>query len=154
MKKQVYIETTVVSYLMARPSRNLLQMSRQQMTKAWWRDRRPNFELVASPLVILEARRGDKMAAELRLAMVENLSMLTIDDRARRLARTLLGPGAIPLKAADDATHIALCAVHSIPYLLTWNFRHIANAEIRLKLDFLCAQSGYRLPIICTPEEL
>lgn len=82
------------------------------------------------------------------------LDLLELDDRARVLAHTLVSPGAIPAKAADDALHIALCAVHAVPYLLTWNFRHIANAEIRLKLGYLYASSGYQLPVICTPEEL
>ena len=154
MKPRVYIETTVVSYLTARPSGDILQQSRQKLTQAWWQGRLSDFEPMVSALVLSEAGRGDPVAAAARVAVVAGLNMLAIDDRARGLARGLIGPGAIPPRAADDATHIALCAVHAVPYLLTWNFRHIANAQTRLKPGFLCAQAGYQLPVICTPEEL
>ena len=86
--------------------------------------------------------------------MVGAMPYLAVDDRVNRLAIKLIGPGAIPATATEDAVHLAICAVHSVPYLLTWNFRHLANATIRLKLDYLCTDAGYRLPQICTPEEL
>lgn len=154
MKPRVYIETTIVSYLTSRPAHDVLLRGRQLLTREWWDRRHADFRLVASSLVILEAGRGDAGAAKTRLDVVQALDLLELDDRARVLAHTLVSPGAIPAKAADDALHIALCAVHAVPYLLTWNFRHIANAEIRLKLGYLCASSGYQLPVICTPEEL
>ncbi len=154
MNPRVYIETTVVSYLTARPTRNALQEGRRQLTVDWWAKRRSAFDATISPLVYAEAARGDAKAATARVAALKNLPMLTLDERARFLARSLIAPGAIPVKATDDAAHIAICAVNSIPYLLTWNFKHIANAEIRLKLDYLCSINGYKLPVICTPEEL
>jgi predicted nucleic acid-binding protein len=154
MKPRVYVETTVISYLTARPTLNALQEGRRQVTLRWWARRRAAFDVQISPLVHAEASRGDAVAARARLDAINGLPMLPLDDRALSLASALICPGAIPRKATDDAAHIALCAVHSITYLLTWNFKHIANAEIRLKLDYICASNGYRLPIICTPEEL
>ena len=154
MKPRVYIETTVISYLTARPTRNALQEGRRQLTVEWWARRRTAFDVSISPLVYAEASRGDSKAAQARVEAIKGLPTLPLDDRARLLARALIAPGAIPAKATDDAAHIAICAVNSIPYLLTWNFKHIANAEIRLKLDYLCSANGYKLPIICTPEEL
>lgn len=151
---RVYIETTVVSYLTARPTQSALQEARRQLTKQWWAKRRQWFAATVSPLVYAEAARGDAAAAMARLEAIRDLPMLSLDHRAQVLARALIAPGAIPAKATDDAAHIAICAVNSIPYLLTWNFKHIANAEIRLKLDYLCSVNGYKLPIICTPEEL
>ena len=154
MKPRVYIETTVVSYLTARPTANVLQEGRRQLTVQWWANRLPAFEAAISPLVYVEASRGDVEAASARIDAIKGFTVLVPDDRARGLARALIGPGAIPAKATDDAAHIAICAVNTIPYLLTWNFKHIANAEIRLKLEYLCGRQGFKLPIICTPEEL
>ena len=57
-------------------------------------------------------------------------------------------------KAADDALHIAVAAMNGIPYLLTWNCRHLANATMRPVIENVCAGKGVRAPIICTPEEL
>jgi predicted nucleic acid-binding protein len=154
MQPRVYIETTVISYLTARPTSNALQEGRRQLTTEWWSRRRAAFSATISPLVYVEAARGDTEAAAARLEVLKYLPMLPLDERARFLARALIVPGAIPAKATDDAAHIAICAVNSIPFLLTWNFKHIANAGIRLKLDYLCSMHGYKLPIICTPEEL
>jgi hypothetical protein len=151
---RVYVETTVVSYLTARPSNHPVQEGRRQLTVSWWAGRRRDFTLLVSPLVIDEAGQGDPVAAAARLAAINGLPLLGLEDPARLLARALIAPGAIPTKAADDALHIALCAAHAVPYLLTWNFRHIANATIRRRLEFICATHGYNLPLICTPEEL
>ena len=151
---RVYIETTVISYLTARPSKNPVQEGRRQVTLRWWGVRRKEFSVVISPLVVDEARQGDSEAARARLAALEGIPTLGLEESARDLAQALIAPGAIPTKAADDALHIALCAVHAIPYLLTWNFRHIANATIRHRLNYICVIHGYNLPLICTPEEL
>ena len=71
----------------------------------------------------------------------------------RRLS-SVIRHGAMPAKANDDALHLAVCAVHGIPYLLTWNFRHIANAQMRRVLGGVCARAGYAFPTVCTPDEL
>lgn len=154
MKPQVYIETTVISYLTARPSNAVIALARQKLTRHWWESRSPAFKLVSSLLTEMETSRGDPHAARERIAVVCAMPYLAVDDRVNKLALKLIGPGAIPAKATEDAVHLAICAVHTVPYLLTWNFRHLANVNIRLKLDFICAASGYRLPQICTPEEL
>ena len=154
MKPRVYIETTVVSYLTARPSRDVVALARQKLTRQWWESRAASFELVTSRLTEMETARGDRQAARDRIAVVCAMPYLPVDDRVNVLATKLIGPGAIPAKATEDAVHLAICAVHTVPYMLTWNFRHLANVTIRLQLDFICASAGYRLPQICTPEEL
>ena len=151
---RVYIETTVISYLTARRSKNPVQEGRRQVTLRWWGVRRKEFSLVISPLVIDEARQGDSEAASARLAALEGVPSLGLEESARNLAQALISPGAIPTKAADDALHIALCAVHAVPYLLKWNFRHIVNSTIRHRLNYICATHGYNLPVICSPQEL
>lgn len=152
--KSVYVETSIISYLTARPSRDLLAAAHQQVTRAWWDEHRNRFELFVSPLVEVEAKRGDPDAARRRMEALGNLPVLEVVDQAYDLASALISGGALPAVAQDDATHIALAAVHNMDYLLTWNCRHIDNAETKPIVRSLCAALGYACPEICTPEEL
>ncbi len=154
VKPTLYIETTVVSYLTARPTRDVIMMGRQQVTQMWWQRRLADFAPTISQLVLDEAARGDADAARLRCAALARFALLNIDDRVLLLARRFIRPGALPIKAGDDAVHLALCAVHQVSFLLTWNFRHIANAETAVRLRQICLAAGYDFPTICTPDEL
>jgi len=154
MKPKAYIETTVVSYLTARPSRDLIMAAHQQLTQERWENRRPDFDLYASQLVIQESSAGDVGMAQQRLEMLDDLPLLEVNPEAISLARTLVEKGPIPEKAAVDALHIAVATVHGMNYLLTWNCKHIANAERQAGVAKICREAGYGPPIICTPEEL
>ena len=153
-KKTVYIETSVVSYLTARPSANLLSAAKQRMTVEWWEERRERFDLKISDLVLEEARKGHPDAATLRLYALLEIPVLETNDRILKLSEALLEEGALPAKAFYDAVHVAAAAFHSIDFLLTWNCRHIDNAEIKPVIRDVCEHSGYRYPEICTPQEL
>lgn len=154
MVQRVYIETTIPSYLTAWPSRDLIIAGHQQLTKDWWQTRRSEFELCISQFVVDEACAGDADAAKERLALLLPFPMLDISEGVLELASEILRSGVIPAKAARDAAHIAICAVHEIDFLLTWNCAHIANAQIVKKVQAICIQNGYQCPLICTPEEL
>jgi hypothetical protein len=154
MMERVYVETTVVSYLTARPSRDLIIAAHQQITHDWWDFRRGEFELCAAQLVLQEAGAGDPQAAQERLAVVKTMILLDTTEEAVALAEALVKAGALPLKAGDDALHIAVAATQGVPYLLTWNCRHLANATMRPLIEAVCVQKGYKAPILCTPEEL
>jgi hypothetical protein len=154
MPDRVYIETTFVSYLTAWPSRDVVMAGHQQVSRDWWVTERPRFELCISQLVIGEASAGDAQAAQQRLAILQAMTVLETTEEALALAKELLQAGALPGKAADDALHIAVAATHAVPYLLTWNCRHLANATMRPLIEAVCTANGLRAPIICTPEEL
>lgn len=154
MAQRVYLETTIPSYLTAWPSRDLIMVGHQQLSKEWWRTRRSEFELCISQFVIDEATAGDAEAAQERLAILAPLPLLDISEAVVELASAILQTGVIPTKAARDAAHIAVSAVHAIDFLLTWNCAHIANAQIIKKVEAICAQHGFSCPVICTPEEL
>src|SRR6516164_2073741 len=154
MAQRVYLETTIPSYLTAWPSRDLIIAGHQQLTQEWWRTRRNEFELYISQFVLDEASAGDAQAAQERLAILNPLPLLDISDAVPELASAILQSGIIPAKAARDAAHIAVSAVHGIDFLLTWNCAHIANAQIVKKVQAICAQHGFPCPLICTPEEL
>jgi len=152
--QRVYIETTFVSYLTARPSRDVVIAGHQQSTHEWWDTRRANYELCVSQLVPDEAGAGDVQAAQERLLVLRPMLVLETTANALELAKELLQAGALPSKAADDALHIAVAATKAIPFLLTWNCRHLANAVMRPVIETVCSEKGFKAPIICTPEEL
>jgi hypothetical protein len=154
MADRVYIETTVVSYLTARPSRDVVIAGHQQVTHESWDTRRQNYELCVSQLVLDESGAGAPEAAEERLSVLRPMLVLETTPEALDLAKELLRSGALPAKAADDALHIAVTATKAIPFLLTWNCRHLANAAMRPVIDAVCKAKGFAAPIICTPEEL
>lgn len=154
MAERVYIETTVVSYLTARPNRDVVIAGHQQVTHEWWDTRRASYELCVSQLVLKEAGAGDAEAVQERLEVLKAMTLLATLDAALDLAKELIRAGALPTKAADDALHIAVAAMNGIPYLLTWNCRYLANATMRPLIEAVCAEKGVKAPIICTPEEL
>jgi predicted nucleic acid-binding protein len=151
---KVYIETSIVSYLTARPSSNLIAAAWQKETTDWWESQRHRFSLCVSDVVIEEAGRGDKGAARRRLAKLAGLEVLPLNEQVVNLSKALIDEGGLPEKAIDDALHIAIAAVHGIGYLLTWNCRHIANAETRPKVRSICMTLGFSCPEIATPTEL
>jgi len=154
MKAKIYVETTIVSYLTAKPSRDLVIAAHQQITQEWWEARRPTFALFISELVIREAGAGDEDAAQKRLEALKEIDLLELNEEALYLARELANRGPIPERAKEDALHIALATVHGMDYLLTWNCRHIANAEMRKGVASVCNFLAYDTPVISTPEEL
>jgi predicted nucleic acid-binding protein len=154
MKPKVYLETSVISYLTSRPSRDLIVAANQQITQEWWQIRRAGFDLYISQLVIQEASAGDETMAELRLQVIEDIPLLELSEEAVTFAKRLVKDGPLPQKAVEDALHIAVATLNGMDYLLTWNFRHIANATMRYKIERVCRSEGYEPPVICTPQEL
>ncbi|MFN0053029.1 MAG: type II toxin-antitoxin system VapC family toxin [Planctomycetales bacterium] len=143
-----------MSYLTAWPNRDVVIAGHQQVTQEWWDTRRASYELCVSQLVLDEAGAGDAQAARERLLVLRPMLVLETTADALELAKELLKAGALPVKAADDALHIAIAATKTIPYLLTWNCRHLANAVMRPVIETVCRAKGFLAPIICTPEEL
>lgn len=154
MKPKLYIETSIVSYLTADPSRDIVTAARQQLTRDWWITKRLKFDLYISEFVLTEAGAGDQRLSALRLEALQGIQEIKLTETAERLANTFLNRGALPQKAAVDALHIAVAVSGGMDYLLTWNFKHLANAALRSSIERLCRAHGYEPCIICTPEEL
>lgn len=154
MKKSVYIETSIASYVTARPSRDLIQAARQHITNEWWEYRRSDFNLFISQHVLDEAGDGDLEASRRRLELLEGLPLLQSTEEAVLLAEALIVKGPLPQKAATDALHIAVATIHEINVLLTWNCSHLANAELLGDVQRVIRSLGYEPPMICTPDEL
>jgi hypothetical protein len=154
MKPKVYIETSVISYLTARPSGNLVVAGHQKTTHDWWHLRRPDFEAYVSDFVLDEVSAGDEGAALRRRQAVRDLTVLELTEESRDLAHRLVVTGLFPEKAAGDAFHLAIAIVSGMDYLLTWNCTHIANARVRKPIEELAASLEFEAPVICTPDEL
>ena len=154
MKPKVYIETTIPSYLAARPTRDLIVAAHQEITRLWWLEQRDKFSLFISRLVINEAGSGDRGAAKERLRLLHGIAELEVSDEVASLAELLIARSVIPPRAATDAAHIAVAAVHAMDFLMTWNCSHLANAMIATQIRQVCDAAGYKCPVICTPEEL
>ena len=154
MKPKVYLETTIISYLTSRPSRDIITAAHQQSTQEWWNSRRDKFDVFVSQIVIQEVGEGDDDAIAKRIDVIEDIAQVEIQPEAVFLAQSLVADGLVHEKAAADALHIAIATVQGMDYLLTWNLKHIANATIRNAIADACRQHGYEPPIICTPEEL
>lgn len=154
MKPKVYLETTIISYLTARPSRDLVVAANQQITQDWWQMRRPSFDLFVSEAVVREASGGDESAARQRLDEIEGIPLLTLTADAAVLAEKLIKELPLPERAVTDAVHVAIAATNGMDYLLTWNCKHLANAVLRSKIEDVCREQGYEPPVICTPQEL
>lgn len=151
---RIYIESTIPSYVVARPARDLLQAARQQLAKDWWEFERQKHELFSSQVVLDEIAFGEEEMAERRLETMRGIPLLRVSDEVKELASIILASRLLPATADRDATHIALASVYEMDMLLTWNSRHIANATIRQRLRKLVESAGFALPVICTPEEL
>ncbi|ETX05645.1 MAG: DNA-binding protein [Candidatus Entotheonella gemina] len=154
MKRNVYVETSVISYLTARISRDLIVAGHQRITQEWWSTRREAFDVFISQAVFEEASAGDPEAARERLAVLAALPLLEINEAAVALAKDLIRLGPLPERAEVDALHIAIAVTNQMDYLLTWNCKHLANATLRRQIDHVCQNKACKPVIICTPEEL
>lgn len=154
MKESIYIETSVVSYYVSKPSRDLIVLAHQQITWEWWPKTVKRFDAYISEVVIEKAAAGNKESAEKRLKELKGFSHLELTKRVEKIAQIYMEKLSIPKKALRDAAHLAVASVHNIDYLVTWNCVHLANGEIIKRLLKLNEKLRMKTPVICTPEEL
>jgi len=154
MNGSVYIETSILGHLTARPTNNLILAANIKITQDWWHEYSSSFILYASEIVEDEAAKGDPAIAIQRSNLLQPLMLLELTEEALELAQAFLSQSSLPPKASNDALHMALATVYGLDYLLTWNCKHMANAQIQRKLSQISSKLGYVLPIICTPYEL
>ena len=150
----IYIETTIVSYLVANPSRDSLVAAHQNVTRQWWQNERQRYKCVTSEEVLREALLGDAEMSRRRAESLAGLAVLEVGESARNLARELLAEKILPPAAASDAIHAAVSSLQGVNILLTWNCRHLANPHLLGKLRNFMALHGLALPEVCTPIEL
>ena len=154
IKPRVYIEPTVVSYLVARPSDNPILASRQRASRRLWWDYADRFEFVISQVVLAEIQRGDATAAQQRLEIISALTILENSPEIDMLVQKLLDSAAVPRNSRPDAQHIAVATVHGVEYLVSWNHKHIVNENKREHINRVCREAGFQPITLCTPTQL
>ena len=154
MKPTVYIESTIISYLVAKPSRDLIVAAHQQLTTEWWDLIRPEVECFVSPFVIQEISAGDEEAANKRVELIKDIPVLELNQEIQKLAQQYFDSLDIPEKARLDASHLAVGVWHEIDYLLSWNCKHIVSGRVKKVLEKINSQLDIKTPVLCTPEEL
>lgn len=153
-KPGVYIETSIVSYLAADLSRHPVTRRNQQLTHAWWATRRERYAPYTSNAVIQEAVEGDRRMAAKRMALLAGIPILAENAEVQALAAALRRGIPLPARAHADAAHMAIAAVYGVAYLLTWNFKHIANPQLIPRIARICLAYGREAPVLCTPAQI
>jgi hypothetical protein len=154
LMQTIYVETSIIGYLTARSGNAVIFLARQELTRQWWQKHRGRYELVTSQLVLDEAGADDPTAAQERLAFLDKIALLDIEHpKVKQLADQLIAEQLLPEKAAADAKHVAVATVFGVDYLLTWNCKHIANADTLPKIYEMLRDSGFKPLLVVTPDE-
>jgi len=153
-KPTVYLETSVVSYLLSKPSENPVSRHMQEATRDWWENHVNRFSIFASEAVLNECSQGDTAASKIRVEFLRSLPLLAITDEAQELAAWYIKQGIVPAKVAEDALHFSLAALNQVDFICTWNQKHIANAFVQRRLRLLNESRGIHTPLVATPESL
>jgi hypothetical protein len=150
----VYLDTTIPSFLTAWPSRDAETARKQRVTHEWWNLYRWQFDVCSSRLVREEAESGDAIAAGLRVGILDDFREVGVEANAKELATKLKLECGLPEKANRDAEHVAVAAIHGLQFLLTWNYKHLANDAFRPSMMHICYRQGYTCPLVVTPDEI
>lgn len=150
----VYLETTVVGNIAGRLHPDTKIATRQQVTREWWTTASDRYDLYVSEITIEECGDGDPDAAKERLDIVRNVDLIETSPNAEELAKLLVSRKAVPVSEPRDALHIAIATVHAVQFIVTWNFKHILNPHLQMKIANACREGGYEPPVICTPQQL
>ncbi|MCX7046200.1 MAG: type II toxin-antitoxin system VapC family toxin [Candidatus Sumerlaeota bacterium] len=153
MRQKIYIETSVVSYLVARLSSNAIVAGHQAATHKFWQ-RLDGFDVYVSDLVLQEAGRGDAVRTKERIEALASFVVLDTGDEEKALARDLVYNKAVPEGNPEDALHIATAAMNGMGFIVTWNFSHINNPFTKMLIRQVVENAGFVCPEICSPDEL
>lgn len=154
MKPRIYVESSVISYLAARPSRDALTAFRQEQTRRWWDKSAGILTLESSELVRAEIGVGDASAAKRRLAIFITLSLLPLHEEVSDFGKRLMSEGLVPPSEPEDAAHIAQATLTGAHYIATWNFAHMVGPQTKYRLVQSIERWGYQSPLLATPEEI
>jgi hypothetical protein len=152
-KKGLYIETTIPSYATTWNSKNPLTFERQTITRKFWEEERHNFNLYVSYYVIAECSDGDPEAAKARLDFLKNIYVFPQTPEVEELAAIYQKLLSIPEEAKMDCSHLAVCVLNRVDFLLTWNFTHLGEASYRKAQEYNTIHSLWT-PALVTPETI
>ena len=152
-KPRVYIETTIPSfYHETRTTSDIV--ARRDWTRQWWSDAAERYELVTSAAVLDELASGSTDRGTERLALVRDLPLLPIEPAISEIVEAYIRHKVMPENPAGDALHLALASYHKCDFLVTWNCRHLANANKYGHIRRVNNLLGLYVPVLATPLEL
>jgi predicted nucleic acid-binding protein len=153
MKPRIYVETTIPSfYHEARSSPDVV--ARRDWTRLWWESASQLYELVTSPAVLDELSGGLPERGMMRLDLVRDLPLLPIEPPILEIVQTYIRYKLMPADLGGDALHLALASFHKCDFLVTWNCRHLANANKFGHIRRVNTMLGLFVPALVTPLEL
>ncbi len=152
-KPRVYVETTIPSfYHELRTAPDIV--ARRDWTRQWWNTATQRYELVTSPAVLDELASGFPERSADRLALVRDLPLLPIELAITEIVLAYIQHKLMPADPGGDALHLALASYHKCDFLVTWNCRHLANANKFGHLRRVNTMLGLFVPALVTPLEL
>jgi predicted nucleic acid-binding protein len=152
-KPTVYLDTNIISAYWY-SGVDVDGLARRGRTRDWWQHERGNFSVSVSAASEDELAAGKFRRQADCLRFARKLSFLTIDAKTRDFSATLVERGVVPAEKPGDALHMAVCAVHGIDYLLSWNYAHLVNPIAQVKLEMVCRQLLFRAPLLVSPESI
>ena len=153
MSRRVYIETTIPSfYHEVRTEPEMI--ARKNWTRAWWDNRSHQYLLVTSEAVIDELQSGEFPIKDEALALLSNLPLVPVEPAVIEIIEIYIDRMVMPRDPAGDALHLALASYHKCDFLLTWNVRHLANANKFEHISRVNTMMGLFTPTLATPLEL
>jgi len=151
MRKKVYLDTTIPSYLFdKRPEIKFLI----DITKRWWQEESSKYLVVVSENTINELNRGNYPNKGKILEFALILNILPYTEEIVQISQAYIDNSLMPDDLEGDAMHLAYASYYKIDFLLTWNCNHLANANKKIHIRFLNTRLGLFIPEIITPMEL
>lgn len=149
MKQSIYLETSVIGAYLDNGD-----ALRRDLTIYWWEHELFDYQPYVSLLVERELERTQEPHRASYLNLIKRLPRLELVEEAQILAEGYVARGIIHRKYLADALHVALCSVHKIDYLVTWNFGFLANVKRQARIRVFNTAAGFFVPSIVTPEFL
>jgi hypothetical protein len=150
---KLYLESSVISVLVARHSRDPIMADMQELTNYWWNTRRRDYDLFVSKYVIEEISNGDPEVATSRVRIAAEAGLLDVSKTTRRFARKLCRVLSLPRRAKIDAFRLAIAIEGGMDFLLTWNCAHIANPVHQPRIREMAKRKRLKMPVICSPRD-
>lgn len=153
MKRTVYIETTIPSFHYEVRSEPAM-IARRESTQRWWVNEGPNYDLVTSAFVLGELQEGDYPGKQDALTLISDVPLLEIAPEIEEIVAVYAARRLMPCRDLGDAYHLAVASFYGVDFLLTWNCRHLANANKVGHLRAVNAELGLLVPVVTTPDLL
>jgi len=153
MRPRIYVETSIPSfYFEVRTEPEMI--ARREWTRQFWLNASRDHELVTSEAVLGELEKGNFPGKEKAIELISDLPFLAIEPEITDIVDSYIKHQIMPRDPAGDALHLAVASFHDCEFLLTWNCKHLANANKFGNIRRVNVMLGLHVPLLVTPLEL